>query len=108
PSDATIQHPDGGAAAAVPTAAALPPLAWTGPVTDPAKGMRPAKRSAASVVRRNRAGITPPCRWCEGELAVEGGGEGDRLGRRVVTQRTDEGLAGEVEDAAVGRHHQVA
>src|SRR5437763_1361540 len=43
-----------------------------------------------------------------GGLGVERGGEDDRLGRRVVTERADEGAVGEGEDAAVGRHHQIA
>src|SRR5581483_5596948 len=103
PSDATIQHPDGGAAAVVPTAAAPPPLAWTAPFAAPAtKG-----RTAASVVVRDRARtMCPPGRLVA--LRVERGGEDDGLRRRVVAQRADERLAGEVEDPAVGRHHQVA
>src|SRR5204863_1933236 len=43
-----------------------------------------------------------------GQLGVEGRSEGDGTGRRVVTERAGEALLREGEDAAVGRHHQVA
>src|SRR5438105_11309685 len=55
PSEATIQQPDGDAAAAVPTAAARPSVAWAGPVTDPAKLRTPAATATEhSTVRRRR------------------------------------------------------
>src|SRR5439155_22596494 len=44
----------------------------------------------------------------DGARLPEGGHRDDRAGRRVAAQRTEERLAGEVEDAAVLADHQVA
>src|SRR5438270_6118896 len=64
PSDATIQQPDGDAAAAVPTAAARPSVAWAGPVTDPAKLRKPARRAPVRNAMLKRLDIVdPPGRW---------------------------------------------
>jgi len=57
PSEATIQQPDGDAAAAVPTAAARPSVAWAGPVTDPAKLSTPARKAAEKTAELNRLDI---------------------------------------------------
>src|SRR5687767_5237159 len=60
PSDATIQQPDGDAAAAVPTAAARPSVAKAVPVNDPAMGSRPAARRIVVSDSLDRANIDNP------------------------------------------------
>src|SRR5438445_190111 len=116
PSEATSQQPAPDAGAAVPAVGARRPVARAGPVTDPSRLRTPATSAAdrsgpsrpgtRDWRRRERTGIDPPeapvCRFGRapprgdsrgrdplvGGLRVERGGEGDRLGRRVVAERT--------------------